>query len=76
MVSHEIETATPSAAQFPPRVRSEGVVRERAGLRAGVVVWLAAGLAFVLVAAAIGLWARHGEAVFFDLLAAGMAACF
>jgi hypothetical protein len=29
-----------------------------------------------LLAAAIGLWARHGAAVFFDMVAAGIAYCF
>lgn len=48
-----------------------------AGIRAQG--WLALGggvLAGALLAAAIGLWARHGSAVFFDLIAAGIAACF
>jgi len=41
-----------------------------------VTRWGAAlGLA-ALLAAAIGLWARHGAAVFFDLVAAGFAYCF
>lgn len=39
--------------------------------RWGVGVALAA-----LLAAAIGLWARHGAAVFFDMVAAGFAYCF
>lgn len=29
-----------------------------------------------LLAAAIGLWARHGAAVFFDMVTAGIAYCF
>lgn len=29
----------------------------------------------LLLAAAIALWARHGGAVFFDLMAAGIAYC-
>lgn len=33
-------------------------------------------LAAALLAAAIGLWARHGSAVFFDLIASGIAYCF
>lgn len=38
---------------------------------------LAAALAvIVLLAAAIGLWARHGAAVFFDMVASGIAYCF
>ncbi|MBS9478716.1 hypothetical protein [Ancylobacter radicis] len=37
----------------------------------------AVGLGIVLLlAAAIGLWARHGAAVFFDIVAAGVAYCF
>ncbi|TCK31159.1 hypothetical protein EV667_1265 [Ancylobacter aquaticus] len=36
-----------------------------------------AGIAAILVfGAAIGLWARHGAAVFFDMLTAGLAYCF
>lgn len=38
--------------------------------------WIVAGSLVLLVAAAIGLWARHGAAVFFDTLAAGIAYCF
>lgn len=38
---------------------------------------VAAGFAGIaLLAAAIGLWARHGAAVFFDMVAAGIAYCF
>ena len=41
------------------------------------LVWGAlALLAVLLMAAAIGLWARHGSAVFFDLIASGIAYCF
>ncbi|MCS0494310.1 hypothetical protein NVS89_04315 [Ancylobacter sp. MQZ15Z-1] len=37
--------------------------------------WLLAAAGLVLLGAAIGLWARHGAAVFFDLMAAGFAYC-
>lgn len=30
----------------------------------------------LLLAAAIALWARYGTAVFFEMIAAGIAACF
>lgn len=33
-------------------------------------------LGLALLAASIGLWARHGSAVFFDLIAGGIAYCF
>ena len=42
----------------------------------GAVRWVAGGALVVLLAAAIGLWARHGAAVFFDIVAAGIAYCF
>ncbi|GAB4066548.1 hypothetical protein KHC28_26005 [Ancylobacter sonchi] len=40
-------------------------------VRLGVVF-----LGVALLVAAIGLWARHGSAVFFDLIASGIAYCF
>ncbi|MCB4769046.1 hypothetical protein LGR54_10565 [Ancylobacter sp. Lp-2] len=33
-------------------------------------------LGVALLVVAIGLWARHGSAVFFDLIASGIAYCF
>jgi len=33
-------------------------------------------LAGVLIAAAVVLWAHYGTAVFFEMIAAGIAACF
>lgn len=41
-----------------------------------VMRWLAGTSMLLLVAAAISLWARHGAAVFFDTVAAGIAYCF
>lgn len=38
--------------------------------------WTAGVLALGLLGAALGLWARHGAAVFFDMVAAGFAYCF
>jgi hypothetical protein len=35
-----------------------------------------AGLAGVLIAATLALWAHYGTAVFFEIIAAGIAACF
>lgn len=32
--------------------------------------------AALLLAAAVALWARYGTAVFFEMIAAGIAACF
>lgn len=42
-----------------------------AGLR-----WVAGIVGVLVMGAAIGLWGRHGAAVFFDMVAAGVAYCF
>lgn len=47
-----------------------------AASRSKALTWVA-GIAGVLaVGAAIGLWARHGAVVFFEMLTAGLAYCF
>ncbi len=38
--------------------------------------WVAGIAAILALGAAIGLWARHGAVVFFEMLAAGLAYCF
>ncbi|MTW17513.1 hypothetical protein GJ689_15010 [Rhodoplanes serenus] len=43
------------------------------GRRAGLVV---AALAAVLIAGTLGLWALWGPAVFYEVILAGIAACF
>jgi hypothetical protein len=35
-----------------------------------------AALAGILIAATLALWAHYGTAVFFEIIAAGIAACF
>ncbi|WP_018389758.1 hypothetical protein [Ancylobacter sp. FA202] len=37
--------------------------------------WGAGIAALLVICAAIGLWARHGATVFFDMLTAGLAYC-
>ena len=44
--------------------------------RHSLAAWTAGILGLALLGAALGLWARHGAAVFFDLVAAGFAYCF
>ena len=44
-----------------------------AGLAA---LWLAAALAALQLALACGLWVHYGTAVFFEIVRAGIAACF
>lgn len=43
---------------------------------ASVIVWTAAVLGALAVIAAAALWIYYGTAVFFEMIAAGIAACF
>jgi hypothetical protein len=43
---------------------------------ASVIVWSAATFGALAVAAAAALWIYYGTAVFFEMIAAGIAACF
>ena len=43
---------------------------------ASLIVWGAVLLGVVVVAAAAALWIYYGTAVFFEMIAAGVAACF
>lgn len=47
----------------------------RAGA-ASIIVWGAAAVGALAVAAAAVLWVHYGTAVFFEMIAAGIAACF
>ena len=44
--------------------------------RASLALAIALGVAVSLVAAATLLWAHYGTAVFFEMIKAGIAACF
>jgi len=44
--------------------------------RRSPAVWALAAVVGLLVVAALGLWAYYGTAVFFEVLSAGLAACF
>jgi hypothetical protein len=39
-------------------------------------IWVAAGLVGAVVAGTIVLWIHYGSAVFFEMIMAGLAACF
>jgi hypothetical protein len=41
-----------------------------------VLLWGATGLTTILVLAALALWFHYGTTVFFEMIAAGFAACF
>lgn len=47
-----------------------------AARRSSLALGAALGLVAVLLTAALLLWANYGTAVFFEMIAAGIAACF
>jgi hypothetical protein len=46
------------------------------GRVASAIVWTAAGLGAMALTGALALWFRYGTAVFFEMIAAGISACF
>jgi hypothetical protein len=48
----------------------------RQGRVAATIVWGAAGVGAVAVLAAAALWFHYGTTVFFEMISAGIAACF
>ena len=46
------------------------------GRVASLIVWSAAGIATLAVLGAAALWFHYGTAVFFEMIAAGVSACF
>ena len=61
--SKPLQTLQPSSVDAPAR-------------RASLALGAAIGLGAVLLAGALLLWGRYGTAVFFEMIAAGVAACF
>ena len=48
----------------------------RQGRVAAMIVWGAAGLGTLAVLAAAALWFHYGTTVFFEMISAGISACF
>ena len=48
----------------------------RQGRVASTIVWSAAGLGAVAVLGAAALWFHYGTTVFFEMISAGISACF
>jgi len=48
----------------------------RQGRVAAAIAWGAAGLGMLALLGAVGLWFHYGTAVFFEMVAAGVSACF
>jgi hypothetical protein len=46
------------------------------GRVASAIVWGAAGLGALVVVGAAALWFHYGTTVFFEMIAAGISACF
>jgi hypothetical protein len=55
--------------QMPPQSRASGGV-------GSAVAWGAAALGGIAVLGALALWLRYGTAVFFEMIASGVSACF
>ena len=61
----------------PIHVQQELVSAARPQGRAGtIIVWSAAGLGGLIVLGAVALWIHYGTAIFFEMIAAGISACF
>jgi hypothetical protein len=43
---------------------------------AAAIVWSAAGLSGLIVLGALALWFHYGSTVFFEMITAGISACF
>ena len=46
------------------------------GRVASAIVWAAAGLGALALIGALALWVHYGTTVFFEMIAAGISACF
>jgi hypothetical protein len=64
-MARPIPAQTGTLSATPPKARV-----------ASVIVWSAAVLGALAAAAAAVLWIYYGTAVFFEMIAAGIAACF
>jgi hypothetical protein len=51
-------------------------VTRRQGRVASAIVWAAAGLGVLALLGALSLWFHYGTTVFFEMIAAGISACF
>jgi hypothetical protein len=61
----------------PVSAQQEMISAARPQSRAAtIIVWSAAGLGGLAVLGAAALWVHYGTAVFFEMIAAGIAACF
>ena len=60
-----------------PVSTQQGLIADQPqGRVASVIVWSAAGVGAVVLLGAAVLWFHYGTAVFFEMIAAGISACF
>ena len=67
------DMAQPIHAQIKHDMVSDVAPQGRA---AKIIVGTAAGLGVIVVLGAVALWIHYGTAVFFEMIATGIAACF
>jgi hypothetical protein len=60
----------------PIATRHGLVVTPPQGRVASMIAWGAAGLGAIILLATAALWFHYGTAVFFEMIAAGISACF
>ena len=61
----------------PIQAQQDMMSAARPPSRAGqIIVWGAAGLGGLAVLGAVALWIHYGTTVFFEMITAGIAACF
>jgi len=60
----------------PASPRQEMISTRPSSRAASVVAWGAASLGAVVLLGAAALWIHYGTAVFFEMIAAGISACF
>jgi hypothetical protein len=62
-----------SQSEILPQSRSSGGVGSAI---AWAITWTMAGLGSIVLLGALALWFRYGTAVFFEMVASGVSACF
>jgi hypothetical protein len=62
-----------SQHEILPQSRSSGGIRSA---MAWAITWTMAGLGSIVLLGALGLWFHYGTAVFFEMVASGVSACF
>lgn len=65
-----------SAMVQPISAQPHDVAAPAQGRLASAILWGAAGIGGLALLAAAALWFHYGTAVFFEMIAAGVSACF